>query len=116
MSEEIIDTVSRRAADAVSRRASLLALGGMALAAVATSPAAAKAGKRGKRRKKRKGDSGNIAEQLIQARCASQGDQCRTIFAQICNGGADCLASLRCCDSFATCDAVGALSCFFPPA
>ena len=113
MSEEIIDTVSRRAADAVSRRASLLALGGMALAAMTAIPGAAKGGKGGKKRKKRKGNSGNAGEQLAQAKCASQVDQCRTSVSGFCDPE-DCPAQLSCCDFFATCNAVGALACLFP--
>jgi hypothetical protein len=116
VSEEIIDTVSRRAADAVSRRASLLALGGMALAAVTAIPSAAKGGKGGKKRKKRKGGeggNGNAGEQLAQARCASQVDQCRTSVSGFCDPE-DCPAQLSCCDFFATCNAVGALACIFP--
>ena len=116
MSEEIIDTVSRRAADAVSRRASLLALGGMALAAMTAVPAAAKGGKGGKKRKKRKGSDGgssNAGEQLAQARCASQVDQCRASVSGFCDPE-DCPTQLSCCDLFATCNAVGALACIFP--
>jgi hypothetical protein len=116
VSEEIIDTVSRRAADTVSRRASLLALGGMALAALTAVPAAAKGGKGGKKRKKRKGGDGgrsNAGEQLAQARCASQVDQCRTSVSGFCDPE-DCPAQLSCCDMFATCNAVGALACIFP--
>ncbi len=89
MSEEIIDTVSRRAADAVSRRTSLLALGGVALAAMTAIPSAAKGGKGGKKRKKRKGGqggNGNAGQQLAKIRCASQADQCRSVFTQICAG------------------------------
>jgi hypothetical protein len=113
MSERIIDTVSRRAADAASRRASLLALGGMALAAVAAAPSAASAGKKRKKRKKRGGGNGNAIGPLAQARCASQVDQCRTSITALCEGNADCLALLSCCNSFVTCDAVGALRCIF---
>jgi hypothetical protein len=113
VSEEIIDTVTRRAADAVSRRASLLALGGMALAAMTAIPAAAKGGKGGKKSKKRKGNSGNAGEQLAQAKCASQVDQFRTSVSGFCDPE-DCPAQLSCCDFFATCNAVGALACLFP--
>jgi hypothetical protein len=116
VSEEIIDTVSRHAAGAVSRRVSLLALGGMALAAMTAVPAAAKGGKKGKKGKKRKGGAGgssNAGEQLVQARCASQVDQCRTSFTPVCQGDAGCLARLSCCDLFATCDGTGAISCLF---
>ena len=110
MSEQIIDTVSRRAADTRSRRASLLALGGMALAAVTAAPSVAKGGKGGKKRKKRNGGNGNTGEQLAQAKCASQGDQCRASLAALCQGS-ECLSRLICCDFFATCDAPTGLKC-----
>jgi hypothetical protein len=109
--EQIIDKVSRRAA---SRRLSVLALGGLALAAVTTIPSVAKGGngsKGGKRRKKRKTGSGDAAERLIQAKCASQGDQCRASLTEICRGESNCLEGLICCDFFATCNAPAGLSC-----
>jgi hypothetical protein len=115
VSEEIIDTVSRHAAGAVSRRVSLLALGGMALAAMTAVPAAAKGGKKGKKGKKRKGgneDNGNAIGPLAQARCAGQVDQCRAIFTDLCQD-AQCLSRITCCNPFATCDADGALACIF---
>ena len=114
MSEQIINTVSRRAADAVSRRTSFLALGGMALAAMTAAPSVAKGGngrKSGKRRKKRKTGGGDTAEQLIQAKCASQGDQCRASVTELCRGDSNCLEALACCDFFATCDAPAGLRC-----
>ena len=113
MSEQIIDTITRHAASAVSRRASLAALGGMALAAVTALPSTAKGGKRGKSRKKRNGgngSSGNAGEQLAQAKCASQGDQCRASLAALCRGS-ECLSKLICCDFFATCNAPTGLKC-----
>ena len=113
MSEEIIDTVSRRAGDAVSRRASLLALGGIALAAMTAIPSAAKGGKGGKNRKKRKRNSDDAGEQLAQAKCANQVDQCRTSVSGFCDPE-DCPVQLSCCDLFATCNAVGALACSYP--
>jgi hypothetical protein len=110
MSAQIVDTITRRAAGAVSRRASLLTLGGMALAAV---PSAAKGGKKRKKRKRGAGGGSNAGQQLVQARCASQVAQCRTSFTPICQGDAGCLARLSCCDLFATCDGTGAVSCLF---
>jgi hypothetical protein len=125
MSEQIIDTVTRRAADAVSRRASILALGGVALAALTAVPAAAKGGKggkgkgkkKGKNRKNGNGGTGNIVnpgptgQEIAQVRCAAQGDQCRTSLTAICAGEPQCLEGLACCDLFATCDAAGGLTC-----
>jgi hypothetical protein len=91
----------------------------MALAAMTAIPSAAKGGKGGKggkKRNKRKGGdggNGNAGEQLAQARCASQADQCRTSVSGFCDPE-DCPAQLSCCDLFATCNAVGALACIFP--
>jgi hypothetical protein len=109
VSEQIIDTFTRRAAGAVSRRASLLALGGMALTAMTAAPAAARGGK--KRKKRNDGDSNAIGP-LAQARCASQADQCRAIFTDLCQD-AQCLSRIFCCNPLATCDADGALACIF---
>jgi hypothetical protein len=115
VSEQIIDTVRRHAAGAVSRRASLLALSGVALAAMAATPSAARAGKKGKKRKKRNDGGSNSIGPLAQARCVSQVDQCRQTITAICGSGdSECLAKVVCCDSFATCNAVGALACIFP--
>jgi hypothetical protein len=109
VSEQIIDTFTRRAAGAVSRRTSLLALGGMALTAMTAAPAAARGGK--KRKKRNDGDSNAIVP-LAQARCASQADQCRAIFTDLCQD-AQCLSRIFCCNPLATCDADGALACIF---
>jgi hypothetical protein len=109
VSEQIIDTFTRRAAGAVSRRTSLLALGGMALTAMTAAPAAARGGK--KRKKRNDGDSNAIGP-LAQARCASQADQCRAIFTDLCQD-AQCLSRIFCCNPLATCDADGALACIF---
>jgi hypothetical protein len=115
VSEQIIDSVTRHAAGAVSRRASLLALGGMVLAAMTAVPAAAKGGNKGKKRKKRNAGDGTAIGPLAQARCASQIDVCRQTIAAICGSGdSECLAKLACCDFFATCNAGGALACIFP--
>jgi hypothetical protein len=110
VSEQIIDSITRHAAGAVSRRASLLALGGMVLAAV---PSAAKGGKKRKKRKGGAGDRSNAGQQLAQARCASQVAQCRASVSGFCDPE-DCPTQLSCCDFFATCNAAGALACMFP--
>ena len=129
MSELIIDSITRHAADAVSRRASILALGGMALAAVSAVPASAKGKKKGKNRKDRKkatgggevvsptpaapAPTGPTGEQLAQTRCAAQGAQCRAFLTAACGDSQDCLEALICCDQFATCNAATGLSCIF---
>ena len=112
MSEQIIDIVTRRAADAGSRRASLLALGGMALAAMTAAPSAAKGGKKGKKRKGGNEDNGNAIGPLAQARCAGQVDQCRAIITDLCQD-AQCLSRITRCNPFATCDAEWRPACIF---
>jgi hypothetical protein len=131
VSEQFIDTVTRHAAGAVSRRTSILALGGLALAAVSAVPTSAKGnkkGKSGKDRKKNNTGTGNAVtpapppptgptgEQLAQARCASQGDQCRTFITVACQDDEGCLEAFICCDQFATCNAAAGLDCIFGPA
>jgi hypothetical protein len=112
VSEQIIDTFTRRAADAVSRRTSLVVLAGTALTAVTATPSAARGGRKGKKRKKRNDGDSNAIGPLAQARCASQADQCRAIFTDLCQD-AQCLSRIFCCNPLATCDADGALACIF---
>jgi hypothetical protein len=69
MSEDRFDALTRRAADVVTRRSSLLALGGAGLAASLAMPELATAGKAGKKAKKK---------------CRSQGTPCREFADQIC--------------------------------
>ena len=107
-----IDIVSRRAANAVSRRTSLLALGGLALAVITAAPSAAKGGKKHKKRKGGNGSDSSGFGPLAQARCASQVDQCRAIFTDLCQD-AQCFSRIICCNSLATCNADGALACIF---
>ena len=100
MSEQIV-AVTRRAAEALSRRASLMVLAGAALAAATALPAtgtAAKAGKNGRKRAERK--------------CRTQGSQCRASVAQLCETNTlDCDRVLPCCDLFARCQAPQGIRC-----
>ena len=78
MNANIVETLSRHAAQSVSRRGSLLTLGG-ALAASVAAPSLALAGKSRKKgkRKSRKNASQDAEEQANQV-CASQVAGCRS--------------------------------------
>ena len=91
------DAVARRAAAVVSRRTSLLALGGLALGA-ATQSAPVGANKK-KKKKKDRDDNGN-------QRCQNQKQQCLDSVEDSCNDNVPCENACKpCCDSLATCDA-----------
>lgn len=84
------DAFTRRAAEAVTRRTSVLALGAAALG-VATTPRVAEAGKCGKKVKKK---------------CADLEAQCFAAVADVCDGRPDeedCLACEECCRSERAC-------------
>jgi hypothetical protein len=98
VSEKAFDAFTRHAADAVSRRNSLLALGGMALAAGIAEPAIAK--KKSKNQAKKK--------------CRRQVPRCKSYFAGFCLGDPDCEAELfPCCEFLAKCDPGSMLDCLF---
>lgn len=99
LSERAFDTFARRAADAVSRRNSILALGGAALAAaVMTEPTSS-------RRK---------AKKQVKKKCKRQVAPCRAFFAGLCLGDLDCQDALfPCCDHLAQCDSGAMFECMF---
>ena len=103
-----IDTLTLRAADAVSRRRSLLALGGAAVASAAVGPSLSRAGKDAKKARKRK-----------KKKCRRQIDQCRTFFLELCGApGADCEEEeldgfLASCDLLQNCKAGESVDRFF---
>ncbi|MBA3450859.1 MAG: hypothetical protein H0T18_06580 [Chloroflexia bacterium] len=108
MSDRAIDVISRRAADALSRRSSLLALTGLALAA-AMPASTAQAGKKGKKNRG-KGGKKNNGVRL----CQDQVANCRSFFAGFCTGIDGCVEEFApCCDSLATCNPAGMLTCLF---
>ena len=94
MRERISDVLSRRAAAGITRRGSLLTLGGAGLAAIFGGSATTAAKKHKKKNtKKNKEDPFAL--------CAPQAEQCRTTVTVL-NGNA---AQLQCCEAFATCEA-----------
>ncbi len=94
MREHISDAITRRAADGITRRGSLITLGGAGLAAMFGGSATADARKHKKKHKKKnKEDPFEL--------CAPQVAQCQTTITLL-EGNA---AQLLCCDAFATCEA-----------
>lgn len=99
MSARAFDALTRHAADAVSRRGSLLALGGAALAAAAVEkPARAR----------------QKAKKQVKKKCKRQVAPCRSFFAGVCFGDPECEAALfPCCDFLAKCDSGAMFECLF---
>ncbi|HYI14929.1 MAG TPA: hypothetical protein VEX37_06040 [Thermomicrobiales bacterium] len=103
MREHVFDRLTRGTAGALSRRQSLMTLGGAALAnALAGSPAV-QAGKDSKKVKKR-----------FKKKCKRQVDPCELALTVLCQGQAACMAMvLPCCSTLKTCKAGTSLDCFF---
>lgn len=100
MNNHHFDTVARDAAAAVSRRTSLLTIGGAALAAVMARPASAKGGK---------------SRNTSLKRCKKQTGQCLAAVAEYCAPlelPQVCEAFLGpCCETLAQCDAGRTVAC-----
>ncbi|MGH2614508.1 MAG: hypothetical protein ACRDJC_04665 [Thermomicrobiales bacterium] len=102
MSPDAIAALTRRTAEAVSRRNSLLTLGGAALAAGLVPPLGSEAKKSAAKKAKKK--------------CKRQVGQCTAFFNELCEE-VECSAEQleivrRCCASFQSCNAGGFLECF----
>jgi hypothetical protein len=108
MHAQTFDTLTRQTASSVSRRRSLLALGGAAVAGALAAPMLALASKDSKKAKKKK-----------KKKCNGQIGQCEDFFTDLCaNPDAECepdeLAAARfCCSQLKNCKAGEAVSCFF---
>ena len=98
MSEQHFDAFTRRAAQAVSRRSSLMALGGATLAAVVAKPAITDA---------KKNKSNKKAKKKARKKCKKQVGQCETFL------GAQFPQGLQCCPFLSNCDTTQFLSCLF---
>jgi hypothetical protein len=102
MRKTAIDTLTRYAAGAMSRRGSLRLLGGAGLASVLATPVAARPGK-GRKNARR--------------RCTRQKAQCLAFFKAYCAPLEEpqaCEASwVPCCESFAACRAGAGIACIF---
>jgi hypothetical protein len=85
----------------VSRRSSLLAVGGATIVASLTRPTGLSAAKAGKKARKK---------------CKKQGKQCRQFIIADCQDSSDVQAcldrTLPCCDPFARCNAAAGFACF----
>jgi hypothetical protein len=93
--ERAFDVLARQAA---SRRSSLLALGGAALAAAVSEPTRAK----------------QKTKKQVRKKCRRQVAPCRSFFAGVCFGDPDCEAALfPCCDYLAQCDSGSMFECIF---
>jgi len=95
--EDLMDDVSF---DALSRRASLTALGTAGLAAAFTAPLTAGA----KKKKKKKADVNKL--------CKKQVGQCTSFLLAQCAGQPTCPAIVACCSFFGKCNTTGFLACF----
>jgi hypothetical protein len=106
MNEQTVEVLSRRAATSVSRRGSLLSLGG-ALAAVITAPSLTQAKKSTKKAKRKAAQRAENEANLI---CQSQVAGCRARVLAECDGPT-CPALAECCSSLGTCDFNGFFAC-----
>ena len=116
MYEQAVEVLSRRAAASISRRGSLVSLGG-GLAAVIAAPSLAQAkknSKKARKAKKRKAQqrAAEQAENQANQVCQSQVEGCRTLVVDLCEGqGNECLAAANCCSSLGACDVTGFFAC-----
>jgi hypothetical protein len=97
MLESTFDAVARTAATRISRRGSLLTLGGAGLAALA-GPVQARA--------KKKSSIAKKARRLANRKCRQQVEECVTSLTQI---GSE--EAVPCCDFLADCDSAGHIQC-----
>jgi hypothetical protein len=101
MDIKTFDAIARQVA-AVSRRGTIRALGGAAMAAGLAAPTVIRAGEAGKNGRKR---------------CKRQRGQCLAFFAEFCepkDDPAGCLEEVRpCCEHFARCNAGAGIECLF---
>ena len=103
MNANAFDAITRRTADAVSRRRSLFTIGGATLGATLAAPLAAEA-KRGKKKCKKK--------------CKKQVEQCEDQVRQFCNQfdqepAQECRDELLpCCEPLGNCKAAASTECF----
>jgi hypothetical protein len=96
------DAWTRQTAKPLSRRRSLLTLGGAGLTSAIAGNSVAKAGKRGKQCKKK---------------CQQQESQCEDVVRAFCNevdpGGNGCtMTVLPCCTPLSSCNAAASTQCF----
>jgi hypothetical protein len=115
MSENAFDTFTRKAGDAVSRRASLMTLGGAALAAALAGAPAAEAKKNNNKKVKKAKKRGR---RRLQQTCDAQPGQCHAAVQAFCaNQGMasqSCLQRLSgCCALITDCNVTPSFTCVF---
>jgi hypothetical protein len=112
MHEQTVEVLSRRAAASMSRRGSLLSLGGALVAAI-SAPSLAQAKKNTKKgKKKAKRKAAERIENQANLVCQSQVAGCRAQILAVCNApGSVCAAVANCCSSLGTCNATEFFTC-----
>lgn len=102
MDSQAFETLTRRTAEGISRRSSLLTLGGAALAATMATPDVSQA-----KKKKKSGDKGKEKEKK---RCNNDAAACKSTVQSLCDptDPATCLILQNCCEE---CSANGFLEC-----
>jgi hypothetical protein len=102
MNGNAFDAFTRQAADAISRRTSLLAIGGATLTAVAA-PSIARAKKKKNKCRKQKGKCEEAVRELCENQnCQKTEEQCLSIL-------------LPCCEFFSNCNAKQGVTCLVDP-
>ncbi|MFN8662159.1 MAG: hypothetical protein U0075_09730 [Thermomicrobiales bacterium] len=98
MNTYALDTVSRRAAEAISRRRSLLAVSGAALGVTMARPLSSEA------------KGGNTCKKKAKKQCANDAAACKTSVLALCDapGSPQCVGLQACCES---CSAAGFMTC-----
>jgi hypothetical protein len=109
MDDRSFDTVTRQAAEGISRRSSLMSLTAAGLAALLAAPFAAEAKQGSKKKKKNRGAPAPV--QQCPDLCAPQVVSCTASFTAQCGTDPSCLALIQCCDFLGTCDATGFFAC-----
>ena len=102
MLHKTLDTVARATAARISRRGSLLTLGGAGLAALARPVTAA-----AKKKKSNKKSARTKARRLANRKCRQQVEECQTASAQ---NGLNA-AQIACCDFLGECDSASYMLC-----
>jgi hypothetical protein len=115
MIENTFDSISRRAAAAITRRTSLMTMGAAGLAALSRATTGdAKKNKKGKKadKKAKKECQAELAACTTEAtRCAAQVEQCTAVFAAVCGGDPACDDQIACCSKLASCDVNAFFAC-----
>jgi hypothetical protein len=110
MSESAFDAFSRRAGETVSRRSSLVTLGGAALAAMVATPSIGVAGKSGKNKNKTRKQKKQAKKQSLSL-CKQQVGECQTFMNAECEGnGCGAVVSI-CCPLLGTCQNEAFFTC-----